>query len=311
MPIGRRVWGVGKALFLVGALLATFVVFFLISMRVAIRAGEVQVPDLKGLTVEDATRALQDLQLRPRVEEMRRPDATVPAGRVVQQEPAGGEDARPQRTVKVWLSAGPHTTVVPSLVGQSERTARIRLDQDGIMPVVSEIHSDDYSPDTVVAQDPPPPARTPRVSLLVNRGGPPAAFMMPSVVGMDAERVIETLTDAGMRVTTTVAGAAAPSTVPAATPPNGVLPPAAPPAPAPAPSPSPAVPPPAGTVAAAPPPPAAPPAPAPSPGAPSPALAGGAQAPGPAAGHAVVVRQQPSPGARIVQGGAIALEVNR
>ena len=46
MPFGRRVWGVGKVLLLIGALAATFVVFFLISMRVAIRAGQVQIPDL-------------------------------------------------------------------------------------------------------------------------------------------------------------------------------------------------------------------------------------------------------------------------
>ena len=301
MPLGRRVWGVGKALFLVGALLATFVVFFLISMRVAIRAGEVQVPDLKGLTVEDATRALQDLQLRPRVEDMRRPDATVPAGRVVQQEPAGGEDARPQRTVKVWLSAGPHTTVVPSLVGQSERTARIRLDQDGIMPVVSVIQSDDYSPDTVVGQDPPPPARSPRVSLLVNRGAPPAEFMMPNVVGVEAERVIEALTAAGMRVTTSVAGAAsAPPGAPPAVPPTAAVPPPGPPPPSTPPSPAPGAPQPAGTAPAVPPAPAA-----------APPVTAAPQAPTPAPGHAVVIRQQPPAGSRIVQGGAIALEVNR
>jgi beta-lactam-binding protein with PASTA domain len=231
----------------------------------------------------DATRALQDLQLRPRIEEMRRPDPTVPVGRVVQQDPAGGEDARPQRAVKVWLSAGPHTTVVPSLVGQSERTARIRLDQDGIMAVLSEIHSDDYAPDTVVGQDPPPPARSPRVSLLVNRGPQPPEFVMPDVVGMDAERVAAALTAAGMRVTTSVPGAA--GTAPALP-----MPPAAPPAA-----------------------PTAPTAPVqgltPAPPATVPGAAGSGVVP--AGGHAVVLRQQPAAGSRIVQGGTIALEVNR
>src|SRR5690606_34255135 len=110
----------------------TYVAFFLISMRVAIRAGQVQVPDLTGLSVEEATQALQELQLRPRIEEARRPDEKVPAGRVAQQDPPAGVEARPQRTVKVWVSSGPHATPVPALVGQSERTARIRLDQDGI-----------------------------------------------------------------------------------------------------------------------------------------------------------------------------------
>jgi beta-lactam-binding protein with PASTA domain len=119
MPLGRRVWGVGKVLLLLGALAATFLFFFFVSMRVAIRAGQVQIPDLTNMTVEDATRTLHDLELRPRIEDARRPDAKIAAGRVAQQEPPAGEAARPQRTVKVWVSAGPRTTPVPALVGQT------------------------------------------------------------------------------------------------------------------------------------------------------------------------------------------------
>ena len=202
MPIGRRVWGVGKVLLLVGALLATFVAFFLISMRVAIRAGQVQVPDLTGLTVEDATLALQQLQLRPRIEEVRRSDDKVASGRVAQQDPPGGVEARPQRTVKVWVSSGPHTTPVPSLVGQSERTARMRLEQDGVaLTSVSEIWSSEYAVDAVIAQDPPPPTLAPRVSLLVNRGPRPVIYLMPSLLGLDAGRVEPVLQSSGFRVT--------------------------------------------------------------------------------------------------------------
>ena len=202
MPFGRRVWGVGKVFLLVGALLATYVACFLISMRVAIRAGQVQVPDLTGLTVEDATQALQELQLRPRIEEMRRADEKVPSGRVAQQDPRSGVEARPQRTVKVWISSGPHTAAVPSLVGQSERTARIRLDQDGVtLTSVSEIWSSDYAVDTVVAQDPPALALSPRVSMLINRGPHPVTYLMPSLVGLELGRVDPVLQDAGFRVT--------------------------------------------------------------------------------------------------------------
>jgi eukaryotic-like serine/threonine-protein kinase len=202
MPFGRRVWGVGKVLLISGALLATYVAFFLISMRVAIRAGQVQVPNLAGLSIEAATLALQQLQLRPRIEETRRPDEKVPAGRVTQQDPPAGAEARPQRTVKVWISSGPHATAVPSLVGQSERTARMRLDQDGIqLTSVSEIASPDYPVDAVIAQDPPPPLLAPRLSVLVNRGPQPATYLMPNLMGLDAARVEPFLQDGGFRVT--------------------------------------------------------------------------------------------------------------
>lgn len=202
MPFGRRVWGVGKVLLLLGALAATFLFFFVVSWRVAIRAGQVQIPDLTNMAVEDATRVLQDLELRPRIEEARRPDAKIAAGRVAQQDPPPGEAARPQRTVKIWVSAGPRTTPVPALVGQTERTARMRLDQDGVMLAsVTEMHSTDYAPDTIVAQDPAPPSRAPKVSILVNRGDQTTTYVMPDVIGMDGSKVETALRTAGLRVT--------------------------------------------------------------------------------------------------------------
>ena len=55
MRPGTRVWNVGKFFLIVGALGATFLIFFGISMRVARRAREVEVPALTGLAVNEAT----------------------------------------------------------------------------------------------------------------------------------------------------------------------------------------------------------------------------------------------------------------
>ena len=134
MRFGTRVWGVGKVLLLVGALGATFLVCFLISMRVALQAGQVQVPNLRGKTVNQATQLLRDLELGLNWDPQRgfRADDTVEAGKVVQQDPPAGVEARPQRTVRVWVSSGPRSTSVPVLIGQSERTAQLRLQQDGL-----------------------------------------------------------------------------------------------------------------------------------------------------------------------------------
>jgi serine/threonine-protein kinase len=216
MAIGRRVWGVGKVVLLLGALAATFIVAFAVSMRLAIRAGQVQIPELTNLSVEEATRALQDLELRPRIEEMRKPDAKIVAGRVAQQDPPAGEAARPQRTVKIWISAGPSTTAVPALVGQTERTARLRADQDGVtLATISEVHLPDYPADTIVAQQPAPPARATQVSLLINRGDQTATFVMPDVIGMDGSKVEAALRGAGLRVT--IVGSQAYPGIPAGT----------------------------------------------------------------------------------------------
>jgi serine/threonine-protein kinase len=202
MPIGTRVWKVGQLLLLVGALALTFLVFFGIAMRAALKAREVQVPGVVGATVPDATGALSELGLTLRVDESKRPDEHVPAGRIMQQDPVQGAQARQQRTVRVWVSSGPRATVVPQLASQTERTARIRLEQGGLRIVsISEFRSTAYPPDTVIAQDPPASTLAPAVSLLINRGEEGASYVMPDVIGIDGTRAADTLRQQGLRVT--------------------------------------------------------------------------------------------------------------
>src|SRR5215218_4972499 len=115
MALTTRVWGAGKALLLAGALLLTYVVFAAIGMRVALRTREVQVPTLSGKTVKEATALLTEAGLNLKVEEGRRLDAKVPAGQIVSQDPVAGVSTRRERSVKVWVSGGPRSMVVPAL----------------------------------------------------------------------------------------------------------------------------------------------------------------------------------------------------
>ncbi len=200
MPLAR-VWKLGRLLALVGALGATFLISFFISMRVALRAREVSVPLLTGITVNDATATLGDLGLTLRVDMNGRPDARVPAGRIMQQDPAAGTRARTQRPVRVWVSTGARTMVIPRVVGEPERTARIRLEQSDIaIAATTEVRSTAYPPDTIIAQSPEGNAVGTRIKLLVSRGEPPLAYVMPDVSGTDGERTADTLRQQGLRV---------------------------------------------------------------------------------------------------------------
>jgi serine/threonine-protein kinase len=202
MALTRRVWSLGKLLLLAGALVVTYVVFFGIAMRVAVRTREVLVPTLAGRTVNDAHDALSALGLTLKVEEARRPDPKVQAGRVVAQDPAQGLPTRTQRNVRVWLSDGPASTQVPALVGESERTAQIRMQMASLrVSSIAEIHSATYASGVVVAQSPPPATRASSVSLMVNRGGSGVSYVMPDVIGVAADRAAALLRDQGFRVT--------------------------------------------------------------------------------------------------------------
>jgi len=200
-PLRSRVWSLGKFFVLMGALGVTFLVFFGVSMRVALWARDVQVPSLVGRTVNEATAALADRDLALRVEENKRPDDKIEVGKVMQQEPDAGVTSRRQRTVRVWISSGPKRTIVPPLVGQNERAAQSSLQQQGVVvSSVSEFRSSDYPADVVVAQDPAATSRAPEVSILLNRGELSATYVMPDVIGVDGERAADALRQPGFRV---------------------------------------------------------------------------------------------------------------
>lgn len=201
MALKTRVWTAGKLLLLAGGLLATYFVFAAASMRVALRAREVQVPDLTNRSANEATAIASNLGLTLRVDETRRPDPKIPAGRVIAQEPPAGSVARRQRSLRVWLSAGQRSTTVPPLVGETERTAQLRLAQDGLtLNAVSEIRSQDLPPDVVVAQTPPAKSASGQVALLVNRGQRGVTYVMPDLIGVNGDRAAEILRDRGFRV---------------------------------------------------------------------------------------------------------------
>jgi serine/threonine-protein kinase len=202
MALTTRVWSAGKLLILVSALFLTFVVFAAIGMRIALRTRTVQVPALAGKTVNEATAVLTEAGLNLKVEEGRRLDAKVAAGQIVLQDPAAGVSTRRERSVKVWVSGGPRSMMIPALNGESERTAQLRLQQEGLgLGTVAEIRSADYPAGTIVAQFPAPKSAASQVSLLVNRGERGARYVMPDLIGINGERAAEVLRARGFRAT--------------------------------------------------------------------------------------------------------------
>ena len=201
MRFGKRVWGLGKVVLLVGALAATFMASALVAMRVALRARDVEVPMLIGVTVADASQTATAAGLSLRIDPNPRADERVAAGSIMQQDPAPGVDSRRQRTIRVWVSSGPPTTIVPALLGETEGTARMRLVEDGLeIAALSEFRSPDYMANAIVAQEPAPASLAPQVSMLRNRGEQATTYVMPDLIGTEGERASETLRTRGFRV---------------------------------------------------------------------------------------------------------------
>ena len=201
MAFRTRVWSAGKLLVLAGALVATYLLFAAAAMRVALKAREVQVPDLTNRTANEATTIAADLGLAVRLDDVRRPDPKIAAGRVIAQDPPAGTMSRQQRILRVWLSSGARASTVPELAGETERAAQMRLSEDGLQEAtLSEIRSASFPSDVVVAQDPPPNTPGSKVSLLVNRAEQAANYVMPDLIGINGERAAALLRGKGFRV---------------------------------------------------------------------------------------------------------------
>jgi len=204
MPLSTRVWGAGKRVLLAGALVLTYLLFTLASMRLAVRSRDVIVPSLGGRTVNEASSVLNAAGLTLKVEDAKRPDAKVPAGQIITQDPAAGVRTRRERSVKVWVSAGARASTAPALLGESERSAQLRAQQQGIqLASIAEIRSTDYATGTVVAQTPPPQqalAAGATLALLVNRGEHSATYVMPDLIGVNGDRAADLMRARGFRV---------------------------------------------------------------------------------------------------------------
>lgn len=161
----------------------------------------VAVPDLRGATPDAATDLLRPLGLE--VEVLRTsPHAAFAAGLISDQVPAPQAGIRAGRAVKIVVSAGPATTALPDLVGQSERQAGMNLTRDSFqLGRVVRVRQAGLAEPQVVAQSPQAGTRLLRsaaVDLVVAEPAGRQQYMMPDLRGVTLERARQAIEKAGL-----------------------------------------------------------------------------------------------------------------
>jgi serine/threonine-protein kinase len=189
----------------VGAgLAATAALSGYLSMRKAVRGGEVTVPSLHGMSIAEATGRLQreGLLVEKSGDKM---DPLIPEGMIVSQDPIEGSRLKRNRKVRVLVSLGREVLRVPELVGQPARRAQIGLQQSGLkLGQIAYATSSAAEADRILAQEPPPGTQRIRegaVDLLVSKGNRAKVWVMPSVEGRDLAAVTRLFSEAGLRIT--------------------------------------------------------------------------------------------------------------
>ena len=116
---------------------------------------EVQVPDVAGLTEQQATARLAERGLKLGTVKVETSDKAP--GTVLRQQPAADETAKSGSTVDVWLSKAPETKFLTmrQVIGMEEEEAKSYLTSLGIkVGKVERVESDEYPAGLVVNQEP-------------------------------------------------------------------------------------------------------------------------------------------------------------
>jgi serine/threonine-protein kinase len=175
-----------------------------LTLRFIIKSEDtVVVPELVGKDVVYALDILTDLGLNIKVSgfEYR---ADIPKNHVAYQHPGPGSEVKKDRDVRIVISKGPKSLVVPNLVGMDVRQAHIIMDENDLSQgMMSRTFSDRASEDEVIGQAPPPGTLVSRgdaMDLLVSSGSRPVTYEMPNLQGLTLEDAILILEKVDLRL---------------------------------------------------------------------------------------------------------------
>jgi serine/threonine-protein kinase len=111
---------------------------------------------------------------------------------------------KPGRTVRLKISRPEKMVLVPSLVGQSQRSAEISLQQLGLqIDTVYTEYNPDYPKGTVAWQFPKSGDHIKKglgLQITVSQGLPPDFFQVPQLFGLSMKKAKEALTQSRLKV---------------------------------------------------------------------------------------------------------------
>jgi serine/threonine-protein kinase len=123
-----------------------------ITLFVSTGKPKVTVPNVVGLTLNDALVQLQTAGLTPQT--TRQASPTVPIDSVISSDPPGGASIAKGSVVKLVISSGPAPSAVPNVVGQTPSAATSTLEAAGFTVLVQNVPSVDAQSGKVVSQSP-------------------------------------------------------------------------------------------------------------------------------------------------------------
>jgi beta-lactam-binding protein with PASTA domain len=178
-----------------------------VTYRLMITRMTVEVPDLTGMDLNEADRALEarGLYLKVTGEDH---DLQVPTGHVLSQDVSGGDKVKGMAEIKVVMSKGPAVKLIPGVVGENSVEALKLFTQKGLEVKVVKVHSDTTKEDTVIAQWPAPEDwKGQNITIVASEGPYAVSYYCPSFLGLVKEDALLLARELGLNVELTEADA--------------------------------------------------------------------------------------------------------
>ncbi len=164
-------------------------------------AAYVQMPDVRGMNVEDARNSLTELGLNPQVEYQE--SDTYDEGVVISADVSVGASLEAGSTVTLTVSAGSEGVEVPGVTGKTFDEANSELIGLGFLVNKTESYSDTIEAGIVISQNPASGSKAPRGSVItvtVSLGKEETKVRVPNLIGLSEEDGTFEAIEAGLEI---------------------------------------------------------------------------------------------------------------
>lgn len=150
---------------------------------------EIEVPDVENMFFDDAKALLEENNLYISIEGRTHSDE-IEKDYIISQHPDKGTMVKPEYTVRVVLSLGPETVLVPNVEKSTKREAEIALENQGLTLGEHEYINSEYPSDTVIGQSIPPNTEVTKgteISLIISLGPEETLVTVGNYIGQQLE----------------------------------------------------------------------------------------------------------------------------
>lgn len=157
------------------------------------------VPDVVGMDQAQAEAALTDAGFK--LGSVTTTPSDDAEGKVVEQDPAAGSEARKGSAVDLVIAGGPELVEVPDVLRMKADDAQKALEGAGFETAVTEAFDDTVAEGDVISQSPSAGQKVPKgttVGITVSKGPEPELVTVPNVVGLTQTAAQDALKGAGL-----------------------------------------------------------------------------------------------------------------